>query len=62
MENTHILGYTRLPDGSWEPVHECKPGYIYSAAVVCCRQCGRMLRGMGGPLNAVCTTCFEKVK
>lgn len=54
-----ILGYTKLPDGSWEPVNPCEKGYIYSAAVVTCSRCNKLVRGMGGPLNGcVCVRCY----
>jgi hypothetical protein len=54
-----ILGYNQTPDGSWEPIHECKKGYIYTAAVVHCQPCGAFIRGMGGPLDAVCVDCYR---
>lgn len=60
--NTEILGYNRLPDGTWKPLYECKPGYIYSAAVVGCRKCRKMIRGMGGPMNAVCVECYKQLE
>lgn len=56
-----LLGYNQIPDGSWEPIYECKRGYIYSAAVVSCQRCGIWIRGMGGPLNAVCLRCYKQV-
>lgn len=56
--NKDILGYDQTIDGAWEPVYECKPDYIYSAAVVHCQQCGEFIRGMGGPLNALCLKCY----
>lgn len=62
MEDVNILGYNELPDGSWEPLYECKKDYIYTAAVVNCKQCGTFLRSMGGPLYALCLNCFNGAK
>lgn len=55
-----ILGYTQVGKDNWEPIHECKKGYIYSAAVVSCQKCKKWIRGMGGPLNALCVDCYNK--
>lgn len=55
-----ILGYRKIRNG-YEPIEECKKGYIYSAAFVSCSQCGAAIRGMGGPMsNAYCLACWEK--
>lgn len=62
MSTDDILGYNQNPDGSWEPLYECKRGYIYSAAIVHCQKCHQMLRGMGGPLDAVCVNCYETLQ
>lgn len=56
-----ILGYDLLPDGNWEPLYECKKGYMYTAAVVHCRQCRTFIRAMGGPLDAVCVNCYKQI-
>lgn len=58
--DTEILGYTQTPDGAWEPVYECKKEYIYSAAMVSCKKCRAIIRGMGGPMNAVCVDCYKQ--
>ena len=51
-----ILGYTL------EPIYDCKPGYIYTAAVLSCGSCGTVIRSMGGPgSNTVCLKCVEKL-
>ena len=51
-----ILGYTK--DG--KPIHPCKPGMVYTAAVISCAGCHKMIRGMGSPSQgAVCPTCWE---
>lgn len=60
-DDTTVLGYNQTPDGTWEPLHECKRGYIYSAAVVSCQKCRRIIRGMGGPMNAVCVACYNNL-
>ena len=60
--NSEILGYSRLPDGVWEPLYECKPGYIYSAAIVSCQKCRQMIRSMGGPMHAVCVNCRNQME
>ena len=57
-----ILGYTRVGKDQWEPVHECKRGYIYSAAVVHCQQCGKFIRAMGGPMHAHCVECYNQIE
>ena len=58
--DTKILGYNKTPDGSWKPLYECKQGYIYSAALVSCKKCHTIIRGMGGPMNALCVDCYNK--
>ena len=60
-DDQRILGYDQLPDGSWEPFYECKKGYMYTAATVHCQQCRQMLRGMGGPLDALCVDCYNQL-
>ena len=55
-----ILGYTRVGKDNWEPIHECKDDYIYSAAAVHCQKCAKWIRGMGGPLNALCVDCYNQ--
>lgn len=60
MDN-EILGYDELPDGTWEPVYECKSGFMYTAAVVHCQKCRAFIRAMGGPLDAVCVNCYNKI-
>lgn len=59
--DTEILGYNQTPDGAWEPLYECKKGYIYSAAIVSCQKCRQMIRSMGGPQNAVCLECYNEI-
>lgn len=59
---TDILGYTKLPDGMWEPIKECERGYIYSAAVVTCKKCKTFIRSMGGPMhNSYCVRCYTNL-
>lgn len=56
-----ILGWERLDSGNWRPIEELKEGYIYSAAFVCCNECGAAISGMGGPKSyALCIECFKK--
>jgi hypothetical protein len=55
-----VLGYERK-GLNWEPIHECKRGYIYTAAFVMCSQCRAAIRSMGGPNSkAWCISCKEK--
>ena len=54
-----ILGYQRK-SLDWEPIHECKRGFIYTAATITCCKCNAMIRGMGGPKSkAWCISCKE---
>lgn len=49
-----ILGYEK--DGL--PIHPTKRGYIYTAACITCRECGKIIRGMGGPrFGSICIGC-----
>ena len=51
-----VLGF--YPDG--KPIRECEPGRIYTAAVVICKGCRKVIRGMGGPISgALCFDCNE---
>jgi hypothetical protein len=51
-----ILGY--LPGG--KRIGPCQPGRIYTACVVSCVGCHKVIRGMGGPLRgAMCLDCWE---
>jgi hypothetical protein len=55
-----IIGYSPIPDGSWEPITPCKKDYIYSAAIVSCSQCSSLIRSMGGPISgALCIDCYQ---
>jgi hypothetical protein len=55
-----VLGYERK-GLDWEPIHECKRGYVYTCAFVLCSQCRASIRSMGGPnANAWCIPCKEK--
>lgn len=55
-DEDQIVGYTL------EPIYDCKPGYIYTAAVLCCSSCGSVIRSMGGPgSNSLCLKCVEKL-
>ena len=39
------------------------PGFIYTQAFILCCECGGVVSGHGGPNpNAICLTCYEKVK
>jgi hypothetical protein len=63
MDDTNIIGWERLASGNWRPVEELKEGYIYSAAVIACSQCNRIVRGMGGPRSYVlCLECFQQAE
>lgn len=57
-----ILGYAKVGKDSWEPIHQCKRGYVYSAAVVVCQKCGKFIRGMGGPMHARCVECYNQIE
>lgn len=57
MTDQPILGY----DKDDKPIHETKRGYIYTAACILCRECGEIIRGMGGPKHgSICTPCHDK--
>ena len=57
-----ILGYTKIPDGSWEPISPCKKGYIYTSSMITCCQCNRFIRDMGGPIeNSLCINCYNSI-
>lgn len=54
-----ILGY----DKNGEPIHECKRGFIYTAAFILCSICRKAIRSMGGPMHgSVCVDCHDKTK
>lgn len=56
MSTEPILGYDK--DG--HPIHETKRGYIYTAACILCRDCRKIIRGMGGPKHgSICVPCHE---
>ena len=56
-----VLGYVKTDD-KWEPIHECKRGYVYTCAFILCSQCDAPIRSMGGPnYNAWCIKCKESV-
>lgn len=51
-----ILGYTK--DG--KPIYPCEPDRIYTAAVISCARCHKVISGMGGPMaKALCPDCWE---
>lgn len=52
-----VLGYTK----DNKPIHPCEDGRIYTACVISCVGCHKMIRGMGGPVHgATCVDCWEK--
>lgn len=52
-----IIGY--LPGG--RRIHPCRKDMIYTAAIVSCCGCHRVIRGAGGPMaQAMCPTCWEE--
>lgn len=56
MTDEAILGY----DKDDQPIYETKRGYIYTAACILCRDCRRIIRGMGGPEHgSTCVPCHE---
>lgn len=57
MDSQEILGYTR----EGKPINPCEPGRIYTACIVVCAGCRKVIRGMGGPIQgAVCPECWDK--
>jgi hypothetical protein len=61
--DTTIIGWERTHSGNWRPVEELKEGYIYTAAVIGCSQCNRIVSGMGGPRTYVlCLECFARAE
>ena len=57
-----ILGYSQLPDSSWEPIMPSVRGYIYTQAFILCRECQAAIRPQGGPnYNSLCVNCYEKL-
>lgn len=51
-----ILGY--LPGG--KRIHPCREDTIYTAAVISCCGCHKVIRGMGGPMDrALCPDCWK---
>lgn len=56
-DQTEVLGY----DKHGKPIYETKRGYIYTASCILCRECGAIIRGMGGPgFGSICVPCHEK--
>lgn len=56
MNKEKILGFTK----EGKPIHPCKPGMIYTACTITCYGCGKIIRGMGGPMHgAICWDCNE---
>lgn len=62
-----VLGYVKKKAGkdapiTWEPIHECERGYVYTCAFILCSQCNAPIRSMGGPnYNAWCIKCKESL-
>lgn len=48
---------------SWEPMYARKPGMVYTAALMYCSDCEKIISSSGGPgHNCLCPTCFDKFK
>lgn len=51
-----VLGY----DKEGKPIHEAKPGYVYTRAFILCRKCSGPIRACGGPsYGSICIHCHE---
>lgn len=62
---TDIIGYRyRLPPiNTWEPIYPPRPGMIYTAAFMLCKDCGTVISSSGGPgYNCLCPSCYNKFK
>lgn len=54
--NKEILGYTK----KGVPIQACKPGMVYTACILSCSECRKVIRGMGGPSSgALCANCYN---
>lgn len=55
--NQKLLGF----HVSGSPIRETKPGMIYTACTINCRECRVGIRGMGGPSrDSKCLTCYKQ--
>lgn len=53
------IGYEQVGE-KWVPIVQPSKGYIYTAAVIFCRNCKDVISGMGGPrYNSVCLKCAD---
>ena len=47
----------------WEPIYPIQPGWISTAAIMSCQDCGTTISSSGGPgHNCLCPTCYNKFK
>jgi hypothetical protein len=60
--SNEILGYRKTGKDTWEPIEQPKKGFMYTAAIMTCGQCGNVISGMGGggAQNTYCVSCYEK--
>lgn len=59
--DTTIIGWERLDSGNWRPIEKLKQDYIYTAAVISCSECNRIVSDIGGPRNyTLCIECFKR--
>ena len=62
LNNIPVLGYTELPDGTFNPIVQPN-GMIYTQAFITCRECDKMISAMGGPAwNSICLFCWNKLE
>jgi len=62
MNTKPILAYHKVND-IWEPWAP-QSGFMYTAAVLACGCCGKIISGMGGPGGPDwrCLTCFADIE
>ena len=63
MDTDTIYGYQFVAHAKYKALKQPPPGFIMSAAVITCAQCGTIIAGMGGPRSSCyCKKCFDQKK
>lgn len=57
-----IIAYRHKGKDQFEPVYELKPGMVYTAAIMFCRECGITMSPMGGGGQYFCPECYNNFK
>lgn len=56
-----ILGYRKTGKDEYTPIIQPR-GYMYTAALIMCKECNEPISGMGGPdYNSYCCKCADKL-